>query len=143
MTADEPASSLPWDEIEHTADWALRVHGTDLRALFENAARGMVSLIGGVADPEQAAVHKTFTLQAPDHETLLVDWLSELLYLIEDQNLVFTEIAIHRLEGLALEARVRGRSGGSFQKHIKAATYHNLSIQQTAEGYETTIVFDV
>jgi SHS2 domain-containing protein len=143
MTANEAASSLPWEEVEHTADWALRVRGTDLRVLFENAARGMVSLIGGVADPEQAAVHRTFTLQAPDHEMLLVDWLSELLYLIEDQNLVFTEIAVYCLEGLALEARVKGRPGGSFQKHIKAATYHNLSVQQTAEGYETTIVFDV
>jgi len=38
---------------------------------------------------------------------------------------------------------VRGAAAERLDKVIKAVTYHNLSIRQTAEGYETTIVFDV
>jgi SHS2 domain-containing protein len=140
--ADTP--SLPaWEEIEHTADWALRVRGEDLRALFENAARGMVSLIGGEASPAGAVIHRTISLHAPDWEILLVDWLTELLYLIEDQQVVFTHIAVHHVADFALEAEVTGRTNGRFDKYIKAVTYHNLAIRQTDTGYETAIVFDV
>lgn len=137
--ADRPA----WEEIDHTADWALRVRGADLRALFENAARGMISLIGGEADPQQQAVRRTITLQAPDWEVLLVKWLAELLYLIEDEGLVFTAIDVRRVEDFSLQAEVTGIPGGHFNKYIKAVTYHNLAIHRTENGYETTVVFDV
>ncbi len=133
----------PWEELEHTADWALHVWGQDLRALFENAARGMVQLVGGEADPAETPIRHTIELEAPDPETLLVDWLSELLYLIEDRGIVFEDIAVRSLEGLRLTAEVAGRPGGRFTKHIKAATYHNLSIHCEAGRCETTIVFDV
>lgn len=132
-----------WEEIEHTADWALRVRGEDLRALFENAARGMVSMIGGEASPTGSVVHETFSLQAPDWEILLVDWLTELLYLIEDRQVVFTHITVHRVADFALEAEVIGRANGRYDKYIKAVTYHNLAIRRTEAGYETVIVFDV
>lgn len=135
--------SLPWEEVEHTADWALRVRGENLGSLFENAARGMVSLLDGQINPDQRPVQKTFTLQAPDYETLLVDWLSELLYLIEEADVVFTAITVRRVQDLTLEAEISGQAGGSFNKHIKAVTYHNLAIQQSEVGYETTVVFDV
>jgi hypothetical protein len=34
-----------FEEVEHTADWALRVRGRDLRELLVNAARGMSCLL--------------------------------------------------------------------------------------------------
>lgn len=133
----------PWEEIEHTADWALRVWGADLPALFENAARGMVSLVGGTPDLAQPASHRAFSLQAPDDETLLIDWLTELIFLVEDEQIIFTEITVRRLENRALEAEAAGYPGRDIQKHIKAATYHNLVIRQAGNQYETVIVFDV
>lgn len=133
----------PWEEIEHTADWALRVWGEDLRALFENAARGMVSLLGGEADQARQPVSRTITLQAPDPEILLIDWLTELLYLIEEQGMIITQITVHRVADLTLEAEVVGMPGGKFSRHIKAATYHRLAIRRTDEGFTTTVVFDV
>ena len=135
--------SQPWEEIDHTADWALRVWGEDRRTLFENAARGMISLIGGQADPRQTLLHRTFTLTAPDWETLLIDWLSELLFLIEDESIILTQITVHSVEELSIEAEVQGSAGAGMEKHIKAATYHNLSIHLTDRGYETIIIFDV
>lgn len=133
----------PWEEIEHTADWALRVRGEDLRALFENAARGMAWLAGGEATPGAKPVSKLIHLDAPDYETLLVDWLTELLYWMEDDDLVLAEIRVERVEALALEAEVQGTAGAAFSKHIKAATYHGLNIRQSEDGWEATVVFDV
>ncbi len=133
-----------WEEIEHTADWALRVWGEDRLALFENAARGMASLTGAIVEPGgEGEIHRTITLQASDWETLLIRWLSELLVLMEDEAVAFSTIRVCELRDYKLEAEVRGRSGSELDKLIKAATFHNLSIRQTERGYETTIVFDV
>ena len=100
----------PWEEIDHTADWALRVTGRSLPALFENAARGMLSLIGGEVGPGQP-YRRTITLQAPDRIVLLVDWLNELLYFMENDDVLFTEIGVRRLADTALEAQVSGGPG--------------------------------
>jgi SHS2 domain-containing protein len=135
--------SQPWEEINHTADWAIRVQGENVRALFENTARGMVSLIEGAADPELPLQSHEVSVQSVDWETLLVDWLTEILYLIEEEVLVCEQINIHKIEPFSLTGTVSGRAGGSFKKHIKAATYHNLSVKEVKDGYETVIVFDV
>jgi SHS2 domain-containing protein len=132
-----------WQEVDHTADWALRVRGDDLRALYEHAALGMLELAGGEADPAEPRIARTFTLSAPDSETLLVDWLTELLILIEDDGIVFDRVEVHHADDHSLEAAVSGRAGGGFAKHIKAVTFHNLKITCADGGCETTIVFDV
>lgn len=132
-----------WQEVDHTADWALRVWGDDRRALYENAALGMLDLIGGEADPAGPRIARTFTLTAPDSETLLVDWLTELLILIEDEGIVFDEVEVRRADDCSLKASAGGRPGGAFTKHVKAVTYHNLDVRCADDGCETTIVFDV
>lgn len=132
-----------WEEVDHTADWSLRVWATDARGLYEAAAQGMVALIGGVADPSGSPIEKSYQLHAPDAETLLVDWLTELLVLVEEEETVLSEIEVSSANGLALSGRTAGRRGGAFSKHIKAVTYHNLAIKRTPDGLETTIVFDV
>lgn len=132
----------PWEEIEHTADWALRVRGRDLAALFENAARGMLSLMGGEIE-EGEPYRRTITLQAPDRIVLLVDWLNELLYVMESDEVLLDEITIGRLTNTTLEAEVRGGRSRNPRRQIKAASYHNLTIQDVPAGYETVIVFDV
>lgn len=132
-----------WEEIEHTADWALCVWGADLRALLENAARGMISLIGGEADVQRRPVTRTIHVEGADPEVLLINWLTELLYLIEDEGIVFTQIAVRSATQTSLDAKVKGIPGGMFSKYIKAATYHNLQIRCDDGGCETVIVFDV
>jgi len=135
--------SRQWEEIEHTADWSIRVWGSDLRELFEHAARGMLSLLGGSSTPDGQMIHHTIDLEAPDNETLLVDWLSELVWLIEDKELFFTSVEVAAVADLTIHAEVEGKPNAEYGKHIKAITYHNLSIRETEKGYETTIIFDV
>ena len=130
-----------WEEIDHTADLALHLWADDLADLFITAARGMFSLI---AAPEEGAPSRAIeiSLSALDVETLLVDWLNELLYLSETESLVFTGYELTHLTPNALEATIVGKPVAMYYNYIKAATFHNLSVDATLDGYETEIVFD-
>ena len=130
-----------FEEIEHTADYALRVTGKDLPALLHNAARGMTHLLAGNADIPLTHT-ETLEMDAFDAETLLVNWLSELAYRAEVDSLLFPDITLTDVSPTHLRAILRG-GPASLQKHIKAVTYHNLQIVRTAHGLEATIVFDV
>ena len=132
-----------FEEVEHTADWALRVRGRDLRELLLNAARGMVSLM--IDDPAglPTDIEQSIELESIDAESLLVDWLSELAYWTETEMIVFHQFDLHQVTLTFLQATVRGGRAPGLKKHIKAVTYHNLEIIKTDEGLEATVVFDV
>jgi SHS2 domain-containing protein len=132
-----------FEEIEHTADWALRVRGHDLPELLVNAARGMSRLLVPDLTLISTDVERHFELDAFDAESLLVEWLSELAYWAEAEMLVFREFELRQVTPSHLEAVVRGGRAPNLQKQIKAVTYHNLEIITTDNGLETTVVFDV
>lgn len=132
---------MPFEELAHTADWALRVRATTLPELFAEAARGMTALTGGKQAPGPR-MHRTVTLSAPDHESLLVAFLSELVYTAEQEKLMFDEFQI-QVEGERLHVEMSGAPIVSVNKFIKAVTYHNLKIRETEGGFEVEIVFDV
>jgi SHS2 domain-containing protein len=133
--------SSGFEELPHTADWALRVWAPSLPDLFVQAARGKNFLAGAL--PAPGARHsRIFAAKAPDVESLLVLFLSELVFLAEQEHLVFDafEISLH---GLELNANMSGAPILSLNKPIKAVTYHNLQIRTTPTGFEVEIVFDV
>jgi SHS2 domain-containing protein len=134
---------LDFEEVEHTADWALRVRGHDLRELLMNAARGMSRLLISDLTAIPTDVERRFELEAFDAESLLVEWLSELAYWAEAEMLVFGEFDLSQVAPTYLQAVVRGGRVPDLQKHIKAVTYHNLEIVETDHGLEVTVVFDV
>lgn len=130
------------EEIEHTADWALRVRGRTLKGLFANTARGMAMLVADL-DTVEPSVERRVELEEFDLETLLVSWLSELLWFNEQSGAVFVRYEIQELTPTRLAATVWGGPASGQWKHIKAVTYHNLNISTTDDGYEVTVVFDV
>lgn len=132
-----------FEEVEHTADRALRVRGRDLGELLVNAARGMGSLLVPDLDGISSETERRFDIEAFDSEGLLVEWLSELAYLAEMEMLVFREFDLLRVVPTRLLAVGRGGYVPVLQEHIKAVTYHNLAIVQTDQGLEAVVVFDV
>jgi SHS2 domain-containing protein len=137
---------MPFEELPHTADWSLRVWAPDLNQLFTESARGMNAL-AGIRLAEKPRVRRLFSLSSPDVESLLVSFLSELVYISEQDRLAFDQINLSLdLEAgspCSLSATLRGAPILSLDKAIKAVTYHNLKIQQSTRGYEIEIVFDV
>jgi SHS2 domain-containing protein len=131
-----------FEEIEHTADIAIRVWGHDLAELFANAAYGMACHMADV-DAVSRTVEHAIELQAYDAETLLVAWLGELLYLGERDSCVFTDFDMLEVAQTRLQAVARGGPVSEHRQHIKAVTFSDLEIAHNDAGYETTIVFDV
>jgi SHS2 domain-containing protein len=149
----------PFEEIEHTADWALRVWAPTLSELYVEAARGMFHLTapqaaGPPATPVAGAFTapsaappagqpRSITINAGDAESLLVAWLQELLYLSETEGVRFDDFAVERLTPTHLTATAWARPASRPEKPIKAVTYHNLAIRRVDGGYAVALVFDV
>ena len=135
-----------YEQIPHTADIAIRVYGKDLKELFINAAFGMFDII---ADLEglKSSVSIEVNLKAPSKEELLVSWLDELLYNFYTKSIIFFEFDASLLSEEQLMVKAYGRHIGEnrnrLKTEIKAATYHDLNIRQSGEGYSVDIVFDV
>jgi len=129
-------------ERPHTADWELEVWAPDFPTLLEQAARGMYALSGlclqaGAPQVSSIAIH------AADAESLLVRFLTELLWVEQEQHLGFNEFSIQVDNDCDLHAELCGSPILSLDKEIKAVTYHNLTVQTTSQGLRTCIVFDV
>lgn len=132
---------MPFEEIQHTADWSLRVWATDLPSLFVEAARGM-NMLSGMQQAPGPVINRTFASTAPDPESLLVSFLSELVYAIELEKTGFDQFDV-RFDGQRLRVEMQGAPIASINKTIKAVTFHNLQIRHTDRGVEVEIVFDV
>jgi len=132
---------MGFEEISHTADWSARIWAEDLPSLFMEAARAMNSL-SGTAAGSGPRLKQTYEAEGPDAESLLVAFLSELLYYQEQESLVFDTFKLE-VKGQKLKVVMEGAEMASSEKAIKAVTYHNLKIEKTHQGFETTIVFDV
>ena len=132
---------MGFEEISHTADWAAHIWAEDLPLLFTESARAMNTL-AGIVIAESPRVERTFKSEGNDSESLLIAFLSELIYYQEQENLAFDVFELI-VESRKLEVEMEGAQIVSADKAIKAATYHNLKIEKTSRGFETTIVFDV
>ncbi len=133
---------MGYEEVTHTADWALRVWAPDLPGLLTEAARGMYALMGARSGPGPRA-RRTLSVEAEDAETLLVEFLSEVLFWVESEGLVFDQFTIHMEGEFTARVEAEGAPYASLNKEIKAVTYHNLQVRETRRGLEVEIVFDV
>ncbi len=133
-----------FEEIDHTADRAFRVTGRDMAALLENAARAMQALDrDGPRLTAEPSATRAIEVEGVDGESLLVNWLNEILYLEQAHHLVCEQFHIDELKNHRLRARVEARKRDRSHSHIKAVTFHNLKIRQTLEGLAAEIVVDV
>ncbi len=132
---------MGYREQAHTGDWALEVWAPDILSLLEIAARGMYALMGvRLVDlpHQQRGIH----LRANDSESLLVAFLSELLYLSEIEHLGFHRFNLSFSSGL-LQGSIEGSEIIAQSKEIKGVTFHRLKVRQEGNILRTILVFDV
>jgi len=131
--------------IDHTADVGIVAVGTDIRQAFANAARALFSLITDLDNVEEA-LHQDIEVKAPDEESLLVEWLNELIYRFDTDNTIFKRFDITRLTRTQLKARSYGEKVDSsrhkLKTGVKAATYHMLKIEKNG-GCKLQVLFDI
>ena len=132
-----------YEEVEHTADLALRAWGRDLGELLIHAAKGMFALMDCISEGEQEPVDVSISVMAADEEMLLVEWLQELLYESEREQAEFTGFEIRVGGFCTLDGVAHGVAPRVPQRGIKAATYSDLAVNCGAKGCQATITFDV
>ncbi len=128
--------AMRYEFIEHTADIAIKAYGKSVEESFGNAATGMFDVITDVSKVEPKGEYQV-RVKSDDLENLLVDWLSELLFLHETQDVLFSEFDV-KIENLSLVATAKGeainREKHELKSGVKAVTYHMLEVNEK-EGY--------
>ena len=137
----QPKSLSGYREVPHTADWELEIWAPDIGTLLEQAARGMYHLCEAKMYSHPRLTRR-IELIIIEPEILLIDFLTELIYLTESEGLAFDEFNL-KFEGDHFIADVTGAKLESLSKEIKAVTYHNINIIDTDRELKANIVFDV
>ena len=140
LLSNTKAEQGRFEEIDHTADRAFRISGADLASLFLSAAKALCC--AGVTSGGQD-VQRVFIVEGIVLESLLVNWLNELLCLQELHGEAYHDIRIEELSERRIRAYVHGSKQTSSNRVIKAVTFHNLEVRRKPDGWEATLVIDV
>jgi len=135
-----------YEFVDHTGDIGVRVFGQTLPELFQQAAEALTFII---TDPETLQIKETrkILLEAKTDEELLITWLNELVYLFDTQGLLFKSFEVlsvhdHHFEALAQGERyVQDRH--PIKTAVKAATYHQLKIENHQGVWTAQVIFDL
>jgi len=131
--------------VNHTADVGIIAYGADLKQAFANAARSLFSLITELDDVREI-LYRDIELTATDKESLLVEWLNELIYRFDTENIIFKRFDITELDNTRLRARSYGEevdnSRHELRTGVKAATYHLLKVDKD-DGYKIQVILDI
>lgn len=136
---------MVFEELEHTADIRMRISAPDLSSLFSESGFALAKILYG-AYPLEKPTH-SFSIQAEgkDREELIVNFLSELLFLTETEYLVPQKFTL--TVGDSVSGTVDGvlfdrkkHSGGT---GVKGISYSGLSLTETKTGFELIIIFDI
>jgi SHS2 domain-containing protein len=135
-----------FEVLDHTADIGLIVHGGNLKALFENAGEAFFHLITDLRKV-RPRVERRINIGGESLERLMVDWLNELLYLHDVENLLFKEFEVESVGEGGLKAVVKGepfQEGTHVIKtEVKAATYHRIEVRKEEGGWRAQIILDL
>lgn len=132
------------EELAHTSEIGLRAHAASLGDLFACLCRAMIALTGVQADEHAAPLTLEVDVSAGDVESLLVDWLNEVLYLHEVTGIVPQAVTVHTITPSAIQATVSGRAAQApSELQIKAVTYHQLVVVPENSEWKAEVFFDI
>lgn len=137
---------MSFEILEHPADIGFRAYAASLPQLFAECAHALISLILDSSDIEPRQ-QLTLGVEGQDYESLLVNWLNEVLYSTDSQRLALGRFDITVLDETHLECTAFGEQRDP-RKHpakliVKAVTYHQLRITHTVENWTADVYVDV
>ncbi|WP_238380716.1 archease [Methanolobus vulcani] len=142
---------IDYEYLEHTADVRFRAYGKTLEQAFENAALAMLNVM-----VETDSINNTLSIDIEltsfDLDSLLFDWLSEILFVFEVDEMVFGRVEVNKItvdgddEQCSLEATLYGEtidlSVHVFDTEVKAATYNDMRIEKSDDGWTIQATVD-
>ncbi len=132
--------------LAHTADIGFEALGRTQEEVFANSAQALIDLM---VDWEciQPREETSLQVEGADSVNLLINWLSEILYLHETEGWLFRDFEVHELSDRSLLAKARGerfdRARHQIKLMVKAITYHQLALEKTAQGWRAQVYVDI
>ena len=130
--------------IEHTADTGLIAYGHSLAEAFANAGYGLFSIITEL-NRVRVRESRLVAVNAEDAESLLFEWLNNLIYIFDVEYLLCKRFDITEFTEHNLKATCWGERYDSSRHHlklgVKSATYYMLKVD--GEKNMVQVIFDV
>ena len=135
-----------FEVLEHAADIGFRARASTLTELFEAAAEALVAI---VLDPENVLPKTSVILTAhgESNESLLVNWLSEVLYQLDGERFAMRAFKIQELSPGRIVGEARGEPRDPARHEprlvVKGITYHQLKIEHRDGGWFCEVYLDI
>ncbi len=130
-----------YEILEHRADLKIRAFGKTKEELFLNMLLAMTENQRPEILPEK--VKREIKISSPELSSLLVDFLSEVLYLTQVNKEIYNNVKYKKFTDTEIEAELVGQKVERFGEDIKAVTYHSLDIHQENGIWQAIVLFDV
>ncbi len=135
---------MKFEYLEHTADVKFRAYGKSGEEMFSNAAYAMVNSFCSSNVLEKRK--KKISVKGKDFESLLYNFLEELLVLFDSEHFILSRVVSIRIdkEKFGLECEVVGDSGDyEVFAHIKSVTYNEMFVRREKGKWICQVVLDV
>lgn len=136
---------MSYEHFEHTADVGIRGIGETLEESFEMAGKALFAVMINL-DNVEITDELSIEVEGENSEDLLYNWLSELIFLMNVEEKVFSDFSV-KIEGNQLRGRVRGEVI-NYNKHellteVKAITYSQILVEQKENSWIAQCIVDV
>lgn len=129
---------------EHTADVVIYAESDTLKGLFKVSTMALSDIL--LKDKKKADIEEkifSINLASLDTSALLVEFLSEALYLMDTNNIIINEVTISELSDSEITASLLCTEVYGFDESVKAVTYHEANIEFVNGIYSTNIILDI
>lgn len=134
--------------FDHTADIGVEIIGRTKKELFAHAAGALMDILFGPPVKNQGRLRKEeINVEGADEADLLINFLREILYLVNGGGWIVRNIEVVRCSNKRLTAEFRLEASDPKRRvqktEIKAVTYHGLSVVKERSGWRARVIFDV
>jgi|Deesub1362B_J571_1020462.scaffolds.fasta_scaffold00070_121 SHS2 domain-containing protein len=139
---------MSYEYFDHTADVGFIVRAESLERLFEESAEALMGIMLPLETIE-CKIHDSFSVTGDSLEDLLYDFLSEFLYLLDAENMIFKKFEVEIDEGnpFKLFAKICGEKVDPkrhiFESYVKAITYHGLEVKKRDDVWSAKVIVDI
>ncbi|ACV25057.1 archease [Methanocaldococcus fervens] len=135
--------------FETTADLGVEAKGKTLEEAFKEGAKGLYNIMVDI-DKVDKKEKVEFEVTGEDLEELLYNFLNELLFYTDVENLVFNDfdVKIERYEnGYKLRCIAYGekidKEKHNIKEEVKAVTYHKMEVKEEEDGWRVRYIVDL
>jgi len=137
---------VPFEVLEHPADIGFRVSGGTRPELFAHAAGALLSI---ASEPEAVHPREEYALEVAgaDDESLMVNWLNEVLWWFDGKGIAFREFRVTALDASGLRAigigEPRDAARHPIRLIVKGVTYHQLKVAESGGRWIAEVYLDI